>query len=73
MTFKPADPQQVQEAVAWAAGNLVPLAVQGAASKSALGRHAPCNEVLDLSALSGVPFYEPEELVMRGWKTILAT
>ncbi len=64
MPLRPADPQQVQETIAWAAGNRVPLAVQGAASKSALWRYAPCNEVLDLSALSGVPFYEPEELVM---------
>ncbi len=64
MSLRPADPQQVQEAIAWAAENRVPLAVQGAASKSALGRHAPCDEILDLSALSGVPFYEPEELVM---------
>ena len=63
--LRPADAAQVREAVAWAAAEETPLHVVGAGSKAALGRPSQAQRVLDLSALSGVSLYEPEELVFR--------
>ena len=58
------DEGQVREAVAWGLSNEVSLDVRGAGSKLTLGR--PCNgeAILDLSGLSGISLYEPEELIL---------
>jgi glycolate oxidase FAD binding subunit len=40
------------------------LEVVGAGTKRAFGRVAPCDDVLDMSGLSGVVSYEPEELIL---------
>ncbi|MBL6935367.1 MAG: glycolate oxidase subunit GlcE [Alphaproteobacteria bacterium] len=63
-TLQPADSAQLREAVAWAVAREQALEIHGAGTKAALGRpvEAPCR--LDLSALSGISFYEPTELVM---------
>ena len=63
-TFKPSDTKQLTEIIAWAAAEESPLDVIGSGSKNALGRPLEGARVLDLSALSGVLFYEPEELVL---------
>ncbi|SFJ98929.1 FAD-binding protein [Methylocapsa palsarum] len=61
--LNPADPTEVEAAVAEAAANRTPLAITGLASKASLGR--PTNAIrLDLCALTGVTFYEPEELAL---------
>lgn len=60
----PRDAQELAEAVAWAAGGGTPLAIQGGASKAGLGRPVEAAHLLNLSALSGISFYEPEELVI---------
>lgn len=62
--FKPVDPDQVQEAVAWAAAEGAPLEVVGAGTKAALGRPVEAEYRLDVSGLTGIGLYEPEELVM---------
>jgi glycolate oxidase FAD binding subunit len=59
----PADPTEVAAAVADAAAARTPLSITGLASKAALGRPVKSARRLDLSRLSGVSFYEPEELV----------
>ena len=64
-TFKPGSAEEVRDAVSWALAQETPLEVQGAGSKSGLGRPADGGHVLNLSALSGVAIYEPEELVLR--------
>jgi len=61
--FIPADPAEVAAAVTLAAASKTPLSITGLGSKTALGRPAKAARRLDLSALSGVTFYEPEELV----------
>lgn len=66
-TLKPEDTKQVEEAVAWALSNGEPLEVVGRASKRALGRPFQAETVLDLSGLSGVIDYEPEELVLTAY------
>ena len=63
-TFKPEDSKQTAEAVAWAAAEEAPLEVFGRGSKRGLGRPVQASRGLDLSALSGITDYEPEELVL---------
>ena len=67
--IKPADAAQVADFLAWAAGEEVPVEIVGSGSKRGLGR--PMGEgnriighTLDLSGLSGITLYEPEELVL---------
>jgi len=62
--LRPDNPEQVREAIAWAAAESVPLELVGGGSKRALGRPVQTEYRLDLSALAGVSLYEPEELVM---------
>jgi glycolate oxidase FAD binding subunit len=62
--LKPADPEQLREAVAWAAGQGVPLEIAGAGSKGGLGRPVDAEHRLEVGALAGIELYEPEELVM---------
>jgi glycolate oxidase FAD binding subunit len=63
-TLKPATVEQVREVVAWAAAEEVPLDVVGGGSKRPLGRPAQARHGLDLSGLTGITLYEPEELVL---------
>jgi glycolate oxidase FAD binding subunit len=63
-TLKPETPDQVLEAVAWAAAEETPLEVIGRGSKRGLGRPVQAANGLDLSNLSGITLYEPEELVL---------
>lgn len=57
------DEQDVVEAVAAACASASPLEIAGTSSLRALGRLC-AGRVLDVSALSGVTLYEPEELVL---------
>lgn len=63
-TFTPTSPAEVLETVRWAAGEETPLEIVGHGSKRGIGRPAQTEHVLDLSRLSGVTLYEPEELVL---------
>jgi glycolate oxidase FAD binding subunit len=62
--LKPADALQLREAVAWAAAEEEPVEVVGGGSKAALGRPLDVEHRLEVSALTGIGLYEPEELVM---------
>jgi glycolate oxidase FAD binding subunit len=62
--LKPRDAQEVEDAIQWALGGGKTLEVVGHGSKRAVGRAAQWDATLDLSALSGVTLYEPEELVL---------
>ncbi len=63
-TIKPRDVAELRQAVEWALHEGVTLDVRGQGSKLALGRPMRCDQVLDLSGLSGVVDYAPEELVV---------
>jgi len=63
-TLKPRDAKEVQDAVAWALAEARPVEIVGRGSKRALGRPSQSDVTLDLSGLSGVTLYEPEELVL---------
>jgi len=63
-TFKPETDADVLEAVQWAASEEQPLEIVGHGSKRAIGGAVGAEHVLDLSGLSGITLYEPEELVL---------
>jgi glycolate oxidase FAD binding subunit len=62
--FIPADPAEVAAAVTLAVASKTPLSITGRGTKVALGRPVKNVGRLDLSQLSGVTFYEPDELVV---------
>jgi glycolate oxidase FAD binding subunit len=62
--LKPRDAQDVEAAVQWALGDGKALEIVGQGSKRAIGRPAQSDLTLNLSGLTGVTLYEPEELVL---------
>ncbi len=62
--LKARDGKDIEEAVRWALAGDKTLEVVGRGSKRALGRPSQSDITLDLSGLSGVTLYEPEELVL---------
>jgi glycolate oxidase FAD binding subunit len=60
----PRDAQEVEQTIGWAVANGKTLEVVGRGSKRAIGRAAQWDASLELSALTGVTLYEPEELVL---------
>src|SRR6187402_2031661 len=62
--LKPRDAKDVENAVQWALAESKALEIVGRGSKRALGRPSQTDVTLDLSGLSGVTLYEPEELVL---------
>src|SRR6187397_3108870 len=63
-TLKPRDGKDAEAAVQWALAEGKTLEVIGQGSKRGIGRAAQWDLSLDLSDLSGVTLYEPEELVL---------
>jgi glycolate oxidase FAD binding subunit len=63
-TLKPRDGKDVEGAVQWALAEGKTLEIVGHGSKRGLGRAAQWDMSLDLSGLSGVTLYEPEELIL---------
>jgi len=63
-TIKPRDAQEVEDAVRWALGHDKALELAGHGTKRAIGRPSQTDLTLDLSGLTGVTLYEPEELVL---------
>lgn len=62
--LKPDNAAQVLEAVRWAVAEEQPLELVGTGTKRGLGRPVQAAHTLDLSGLSGVVAYEPEELLL---------
>lgn len=62
--IRPQDERQLAEVVAWAVSSDCRLAVTGGGSRRFGGRPMQCDYTLDLSAMTGVTLYEPEELVL---------
>ena len=63
-TIKPRDSKELRQAVEWALNEGATLDVRGCGSKLDLGKPMRCDQILDLSGLSGVVDYAPEELVV---------
>ena len=63
-TLKPRDAKDVEDAVVWALAEGKTLEIAGQGSKRGIGRPSQSDITLDLSGLTGVTLYEPEELVL---------
>lgn len=62
--LKARDAKDVEDAVSWALAEGKRLDVIGHGSKRAIGRPSQTDLTLDVSGLSGITLYEPEELVL---------
>jgi glycolate oxidase FAD binding subunit len=62
--FTPTSAEATLEAVAWAAAEEASLDIYGHGSKRGVGRPIQAECELDLSDLTGITLYEPEELVL---------
>ncbi len=62
--LRPRDPRDVETVVREALTSGQPLELIGHGTKRAIGNAGATNAVLDLSTLSGVSLYEPQELVL---------
>ena len=60
----PATPRRSKQTIGWALADGKTLELIGRGTKRAIGRAAQWDATLDLSGLSGVTLYEPEELVL---------
>lgn len=63
-TFTPSSAAEVLTAVQWAVSEETPLEILGHGSKRGIGRPVQTEHAIDLSGLTGVTLYEPEELVL---------
>jgi glycolate oxidase FAD binding subunit len=63
-TFTPTTPAETLAAIQWAVAENAPLEILGQGSKRGIGRPVHAEHGLDLSKLTGVTLYEPEELVL---------
>jgi glycolate oxidase FAD binding subunit len=71
-TLKPQTTEQVVEALAWASAEETPVEILGTGTKRGFGRpmgdgNRTIAHAVDLSGLSGITLYEPEELVLSAW------
>ena len=64
ISLKPRDAKEVAAAIEWAFVEGKTFEIVGTGSKREIGRAAQWDLTLDLSGLSGVTLYEPEELVL---------
>ncbi|WP_085901481.1 glycolate oxidase subunit GlcE [Kiloniella majae] len=62
--IKPENAGQLEEAIKWALSEEESMEIIGSGSKQRLGRPVKASHKLDLSALTGITLYEPEELVL---------
>lgn len=63
-TIRPRDARELRQAVEWALNEDVTLEILGSGSKRAIGKPTESDQVLDLSGISGIVDYAPEELVV---------
>jgi len=65
MSFvRPQTAEELRETVAWAVAEEAPLEIVGAGTKRGIGRAMQTRLGIDLTALSGVTLYDPEELIL---------
>ncbi|MCP4330156.1 MAG: glycolate oxidase subunit GlcE [Alphaproteobacteria bacterium] len=62
--FRPENEDQVRELIAWAMAEKIPVEILGAGTKRGLGRPSQADRAIDLTGLTGILLYEPEELVL---------
>jgi glycolate oxidase FAD binding subunit len=63
--LRPQTTDDLAGAVTWAVGEEAPVEIVGTGTKRGIGRAMQTSVTLDISALSGVSLYEPDELVLK--------
>ncbi len=63
-TWRPDSAEAVRDVVAWSVAEETPIEVVGQGSKRLIGRPMQTAATLDLSHLTGITLYEPDELVL---------
>ena len=63
-TFRPDNPEQLRDLLAWATSEEKTVEVVGTGSKRAVGRPMAVDHVVELGGMAGISLYEPDELVM---------
>lgn len=63
-TFRPDNPEQLRDLLAWAASEDKRIEIVGTGSKRAVGRPMATDHVVELRGMAGISLYEPDELVM---------
>jgi glycolate oxidase FAD binding subunit len=63
-SLKPRDEKEVGEALQWALAEGKTFEVMGHGSKRGIGRAAQTDITLDISGLTGIELYEPDELIL---------
>jgi glycolate oxidase FAD binding subunit len=63
--LKPRNEAECEKLLAWAIAERKPLEIVGGGSKRNVGRPFQTEHTLDLTGLTGITLYEPEELVLR--------
>ena len=63
-TWRPDTAEAVRDVVAWAVAEETPIEIVGQGSKRLIGRPMQTAATLDLSHLTGITLYEPDELVL---------
>lgn len=63
-TFRPDNPDQLRDLLAWATSEEKTIEIVGTGSKRALGRPVNADHVVELGGMAGITLYEPNELVM---------
>ena len=63
-TFTPTSAAEVLDTIKWAVSEETTLELLGSGTKRGIGRPVEAEHVLDLTGLTGVTLYEPEELVL---------
>ena len=63
-TFRPDNPDQLRDLLAWATAEEKTLEIVGTGSKRAVGRPLATDHVVELGGMAGISLYEPDELVM---------
>ncbi len=63
-TFRPDNPDQLRDLLAWATTEGKTVEIVGTGSKRAVGRPMAADHVVELGGMAGITLYEPDELVM---------
>ena len=63
--LRPTQTSEIAELIAWAVSENQPLEVMGAGTKRDIGQASNSEYVLDVSAMTGIMLYEPEELILQ--------
>ncbi|MDH3242588.1 MAG: glycolate oxidase subunit GlcE [Alphaproteobacteria bacterium] len=66
-SVEPRDEDELRDAVAKALAHHHTLMIEGRGSKPGLGRPVAADRRLSLAAMSGITYYEPDELVLEAW------